>query len=267
MKIKDMLSYFNLTAHPFTKEISERELIMLPSFEKAFATTQLLVETRGIGLMVGQPGTGKSCVLRMLKNQLNPGLYKVLYLCHTSVGVLEFYTHLCASLGLVHSNRRAPMFRSIKEHILELNRSDRIHPIFLIDEAHFLNNDILRELRLLTNFEIDSFNALTILLCGQESLKNKLSLSILEPLANSITISIKIKSLPREETFSYVEERIKRCGNSTHLFTKTALDLIHQSSRGVMRNINIIAHGALMKAFLVKTPQIEAEHVQSVIAR
>ena len=71
MKIKDMLSYFNLTAQPFTKEISERELIMLPSFEKAFATTQLLVETRGIGLMVGQPGTGKSCVLRMLRNQLN----------------------------------------------------------------------------------------------------------------------------------------------------------------------------------------------------
>ncbi|MFX0208900.1 MAG: ExeA family protein [Candidatus Hodarchaeota archaeon] len=267
MKIKDMLSYFNLTAHPFTKEISERELIMLPSFEKAFTTTQLLVETRGIGLMVGQSGTGKSCVLRMLRNQLNPGLYKVLYLCHTSVGVLEFYTHLCASLGLVHSNRRAPMFRSIKEHILELNRSDRIHPIFLIDEAHFLNNDILRELRLLTNFDIDSFNALTILLCGQESLKNKLALSILEPLANSITISIKIKSLPREETFSYVEERIKRCGNSSHLFTKNALDLIHQSSRGVMRNINIIAHGALMKAFLVKTPQVEAEHVQSVIAR
>jgi general secretion pathway protein A len=267
MEIKKMLSYFNLTAHPFTKEISEQELVILPSFENAFATTQLLVETRGIGLMVGQSGTGKSCVLRMLKNELNPGLYKVLYLCHTSVGVLEFYTHLCASLGLPPSNRRAPMFRSIKEYILELNRSDRIHPILLIDEAHFLNNDILKELRLLTNFEIDSFNALTILLCGQESLRNKLALSILEPLANSITISIKIKSLSREETFSYVEERIRRCGTSTHLFTKAALDLIHQSSRGVMRNINVIAQGALMKAFLVKTPQVEAEHVQSVIAR
>lgn len=152
-----MLSYFNLTKQPFTKEISEKELIMLPSFEKVFATAQLLVETRGIGLMIGQSGTGKSCILRMLKNTLNPGLYKVLYLCHTSVGVLEFYTHLCSSFGLAHTNRRAPMFRLLKEYILELNRSDRIHPILLIDEAHFLNNDILRELRLLTNFEIDSF--------------------------------------------------------------------------------------------------------------
>ena len=116
---------------------------MLPSFEKVFATTQLLVETRGIGLMIGQSGTGKSCVLRMLRKTLNPGLYKVLYLCHTKVGVLEFYTHLCSSFGLAHNNRRASMFRSIKEYILKLNRSDHIHPILLIDEAHFLNNDIL----------------------------------------------------------------------------------------------------------------------------
>ena len=77
-----------------------------------------------------------------------------------------------------------------------------------------LSNEILKELRLLANFEVDSVNAMTILLCGQESLLQKFGLSILESLANSITISVSTDGLPKEETFSYVEQRITACGGN-----------------------------------------------------
>jgi len=264
---KDMFSYYNLTQPPFSKEISTDDLIKLPSVEANLSSVRLLVETRGIGLLTGKSGSGKSCIIRILKEDLNPALYKLIYICHSSIGLHEFYTHLASGLGLPPKGRRAAMFRAVKDRIFSLHHSQKIHPVLIIDEAHLLSHDILQEIRLLTNFEIDSVNALTVLLCGQESLNLAFGLSMLESLANSITINIQVDSLKEEETFSYIENRINRCGNSASLFTKNAMTFIHQASGGVFRSIGIIAQAALQKAFLSKSPKVEAEHVKAVIER
>ena len=129
MTTAEMLSHFNLTQLPFGKEIATEQLLGLPSLERAFSSARLLVETRGIGLLLGKSGTGKSCLLRRLCTSLHSGLYKPVYLCHTSVGLSEFYTHLCAGFGLEPVFRRSKMFRLIQERVLALNRSNRIHPI------------------------------------------------------------------------------------------------------------------------------------------
>lgn len=263
----ELQTYYGLSALPFTKEIATDDLLHLPSVEDSLNTLMLLVETRGIGVLTGKSGTGKSCLLRMLEAKLHTGLYKVLYLCHTSVGIHEFYTHLLAALGLESGHRRAAMFRAIKQRVFHLAKESRVQPVLLIDEAHLLGTDILRELRLLLNFEIDSYNALTIILCGQESLMQKFSLSILEPLANSITISVAVSGLPMEESFAYIENRVSACGGQPSLFTKNALTLIHQASTGVLRSINTIAHSALLKAYYANASTVEAEHVQAVLQR
>ncbi|RKX73579.1 MAG: hypothetical protein DRP87_18670 [Spirochaetes bacterium] len=265
MTTQELLSHFNLTALPFSKEIPVEQLLKLPSLQRAFKSLQLLVETRGIGLLLGKSGTGKSSLLRKLCFSLHGGLYKPLYLCHTSVSLTEFYTHLCAAFGLEQVFRRSKMFRMIQERILSLNRSNRIHPILLLDEAQYFSNSILQELRLLTNFEIDSFNALTVLLCGREELAMQFGLSVLEPLANSITITVHLDALPKEESFSYIEGRIRHCGKTSPVFTQNALELIHQASAGIMRDINTIAHAAMINAYLSSSPQVETEHVQAVI--
>lgn len=267
MNHRECLSYFGLTAVPFTKELPIEQLQLLPSVQHALSAARLLVETRGIGLITGKAGAGKSCLLRLLSAQLPPGLYKTFYLCHTSVGIVEFYTHLSSLFGLVPCYRRAAMFRDLKEQILAMNTTAHVHPILLLDEAHLLSGDILAEIRLLTNFHIDSMNALTVILCGAESLSRKLGLSALEALANSITITIAVDSLPAEESASYIENRLSACGVKAPLFTKNALALIHQASGGILRTIGTLANAALLKAFMAKSPQVEAEHVQAVIQR
>jgi type II secretory pathway predicted ATPase ExeA len=264
---KEFQSYFNLSALPFTKEIPSEKLFSLPTLQKALTSVRLLVQTRGIGMLTSESGAGKSCLIRLLASELNPGLYKLVYFCHSSIGILEFYGHLCAGFGLPDKHQRAPMFREIKDRILSLNRSSHIHPVLLLDDAHLLCTEILQEIRLLTNFEIDSYNALTVLLCGQESLTKKFGLSQLEPLANSIIINTKLATLAKEESFSYIEQRIAQVGGPSGLFTQNALSLTHQASAGIMRAINTIAQAAMMKAYLAKSPQVEAEHVQSVIER
>jgi type II secretory pathway predicted ATPase ExeA len=264
---KEILSYFNLSAQPFSKEIPTDDFMDFPSASFIYQSLQALINTKGIGVLTGKPGAGKSCLIRKLFANLNAGLYKPLYICHSSVSVIEFYLHLAVALGLEPAGRKAQIFRVIKERILGLNKSSRIHPVLVIDEAHLLKNEVLQELRLLLNFEIDSFDAMTIILCGQPSLEHKFSLSMLESIANSITFSLCLEGLKEEETYSYLESRILKVGNSNPVFTKNAMRLIHQASSGILRSVNNIANASLIKAFQMKAQSIEAEHVNLVISR
>ena len=128
MTHSEYLSYFNLASDPFSREIDTEQLLTLPSIEQYMGSAELLIETRGIGVVTGKSGTGKSTLLRLLIDRLQPGLYKSYYVCHTSVGLVEFYTHLCSVFGLTPGHRRASMFRAIKEHVLTMHSSSRIHP-------------------------------------------------------------------------------------------------------------------------------------------
>ena len=114
---REMLSHFNLSTHPFSKEIPTDQLLTLPSITSALTTLELLVETKGIGCLTGKSGTGKSCLIRMLIAGMHTGLVKPLYLCHTSIGVMEFYTHLATALGLLNcsllSTQLEPKFKVV----------------------------------------------------------------------------------------------------------------------------------------------------------
>ncbi|MCI0474485.1 MAG: AAA family ATPase [Ignavibacteria bacterium] len=263
----ELLSYFNLHRHPFTKEIDEKELVMFDSFQKTVRHVKILIEMHGIGVLTGKSGSGKSCIIRKVISELNPGTHKPVYLCHTSSSLLEFYYHLALALGIEPAMRKAKMFKDIKDRIIQLNTSHKIHPVLFIDEAHQLRNEILAELRLLLNFKIDSYHGMTVILCGQEELNMKFGLSSLESLANSVTMKIAAESLREDETVQYIEKRISDSGNSSPIFTKNAYTFIHQASGGNLRIIGNIASASLLKAFNMQSGSVEADHVKMVISR
>lgn len=264
MKQKEILSYFNLESHPFDKEIKTDDLMKLPTIEKAAQELNLLIETKGIGLLTGPSGCGKSSLIRVTASGLNPGLSKPFYISHTSLGTGEFYQSFAAALGLSPGGRRSSVFRRIKDFIISLNDQQRIHPVIFIDEAHSLSSDTLKEIRMLTNFDYDSKNACTIVLSGHSDLRQKLNLNIFTSLANSITYSILLEALPADETFSYIESRINSTGGAPSLFTKSAMKLIHDISGGILRTTGNAAWQSMIKAFQLQSRQIEKEHVQMV---
>jgi type II secretory pathway predicted ATPase ExeA len=267
MKIREVYSYFNLSDNPFSREIKTESLKALPGIKEAEEQLQILFDIKGIGILTGKSGTGKSCLLRKIEDSQPRGLCKTHYICHTSVGVLGFYTHICNALGLEPSGRRASMFKAIHDHILNMNQTNHIHPILIIDEADKLGNHILQEIRLIANFNYDSYDAITILLCGQENLLQKLGLSILESLANAVTVTVRINTLKREETYSYIEQRVNDVSEGNPIFTQSAMNLIHNASGGVMRVINNMGEHALIKAYLSGSATVEKEHVQAILSR
>jgi len=267
MTQQEILSYHNLEVHPFSKEIKTEDLMELPTMEKSAGELRLLLETKGIGLLTGPSGCGKSSLIRRTASQLNPGLYQPFYLCHTSLATGEFYQALSAALGLPAQGRRNSLFRQIKDHIAGLNDQKRIHPVIFIDEAHALSTETLKEIRMLTNFDYDSKNACTLLLCGHPELRQKLALNIYASLANNITYSIRMDPLPAEETFNFIEGRISKIGGQPGLFTRNALKLIHDYSGGILRSTSSAAWQSLIKAAELRSPQVEKEHVHMVLER
>jgi type II secretory pathway predicted ATPase ExeA len=267
MKQQEILSYFNLERHPFSREIQTPEVLMLPPFQTALTSLSLLFDTRGIGLFTGPSGSGKSTVLRKAASELNPGLFTPYYISHTSLATAEFYQELALAMGLSASGRRVHVFRRIKDFIVSKNRGERNHPVLFIDEAHALSADSLKELRMLLNFDYDSKHMCTIVLCGHEDLKAKLGLNVFSSLANSITYSISLSPLRAEDSMQYIEQRISACGGSPGLITKAAMNLIHDASSGIVRTVGTISWQALIKTMLSHNTQVEKEHVQMVLGR
>ena len=261
---KDMLSFFNMSTDPFGRDIETERLLHLPSVVDALMSLAFFSERRGIGILTGKSGSGKSCLLRIFASSLPQGLFRPVYLCHASVSLGEFYGHIASALTLEPKGRKASLFRAIQDHVTKLHCTEKIHPILIIDEAHMLSTTILSELRQLVNFHYDSETCLSILLCGQDEILNRMRLSILEPLTNSVTTTVIVKPLSQDETQSYLEERLKQIGSRPDIFTPPAVRAIHNVSRGVMRSINTIASAGLVKAWRIKSNQVESEFITTL---
>jgi type II secretory pathway predicted ATPase ExeA len=263
--LREMLSFFGMQSDPFGRDIDTARLVQLPTVTNALGDLSFFCQRRGIGILAGKSGSGKSCLLRLLAAGLPTGLFRPVYLCHSTVTVGEFYGHLASAFNLPSRGRRAVLFRTIKDHVVQLHRTDKIHPILILDEAHALSDEILVELRQLLNFQYDSETCLSILLCGQDELLARLRLSILEPLANSITTTVFLKPLTQEETASYLEERLRQVSARPDVFSPPAVRAIHNVSHGVMRAVNTIASAGLVKAWRVKANQVESEFIMGLV--
>lgn len=136
------LSPWSLREAPFSKENGDADLWIPGSRASA---VERLVETchgHGHALLVGEPGVGKTCVLRALRHRLPQDGFRLTYCHNVTLGRRDFYRHICLALGLAPSATAAAVFYAISTHVSELG-TDNVHPVMLIDEAHLLHQDVL----------------------------------------------------------------------------------------------------------------------------
>jgi len=197
-----------------------------------------LLVHRGIGLVSGQPGTGKTTCVRTFVEPLNPGHYKVVYLHHANFSPTEFYRDLAWSLGLVPKQRRSDLCRQIAATIIETYKTKKLVPVIIVDEAQMLKAEVLEELLLLTNYEMDSRDYLVLLLVGQQAFEATLSLGDNEALRQRIVVRTTMTAMTKKET-----------------------EAIFQTAKGNMRMTNKVALAALQAAAEKKSTTVDGDVV------
>lgn len=239
-------AYWGMEFNPFDKEISVKQLYKGTDYTEMTKRLEYLRNVRGIGLFTGLPGTGKTACQRAFVNSLNPNLYKTVYLPLTTISASEFYRDLACGLGLEPCYRKIENFRNIQERIRSLYKEQKTTLVILIDEAQYLGRAILADLKLLMNFEMDSRNYAILVLSGQPSLNNTLSMQIHEALRQRIVINYNMQGLTPEEVASYARDRMGLCGVSQEIFEPAALEAAYGCCGGSIRRLNALLHKALM---------------------
>lgn len=241
-------AFFGMEYDPFEPHVDKAGHFESQDFSQATARLEHLRQLRGIGLFTGHPGSGKTSVVRKWAFGLNPGLYKVVYLPMSSITTMEFYRSLCYGLGLEAKFKKIDMFNDIQQRLASLARDKKTVPVLILDEAQYLRNDILNDLKLILNFDMDSKSHAILILLGLPVLGTVLSRKSHEALAQRIVMNYSFQGLGRPEAEAYLESRLKACGVHQPIFHANAVEAIFATSGGSVRALNAIASKALLLA-------------------
>lgn len=261
------LSHWGLSRDPFSKEVGDAELWMPSHKEQIVQRLVDGVHERTSALLVGEPGFGKTCILRALRHRLPEAGYRLTYCHNATLGRRDFYRQLCATLGLQPKASAAAVFAQVSVHLQDLGQ-EQVHPVLLLDESHLLQQDVLDHLHILLNFSWDSRSLLSVIMIGLPELWDQLELRRNRSLYSRLSTRLHIMPASPEETCEYVAYRLLTAGRtSPSLFEPAALGLLHEASSGALRAIDRLAGLALRQGADSKQERIEAAFLQGVLAQ
>jgi general secretion pathway protein A len=243
--------FYGLSARPFDLTPNPRFLVLTSEHREALSNLEYAIGNRtGVTLLLGEAGTGKTTVIRAAIER-QPTLTHCVHLNNPALTRVEFVHMLAAQFGLSDSART-----SKADLLLELERLFRLRhdagerTVLIVDEAQSLPSVLLEEVRLLSNIETNDDKLLSIVIAGQPELATRLSDQSLRQLKQRIALRCELRPLPMRESGVYISSRIVAAGGvPAEMFTREAVTLIHEFSRGIPRTINVIADNALLGGF------------------
>jgi len=260
-----MRSFFGFSVIPFTKDVDPDRLYRSPVHDDALDRLRYLADRRGIGAIFGAPGTGKSILLRSFLASLGKTAFAVCYLTHTTCAVLDLCREIARGFGLEPGYRKADVVRETKDRLKKLSRQQKVRPLLVIDEAHLLPVCFLDEIRLLTSFDRDGTDDLTVVIAGHPQLERNLKLAVHEAFAQRIVVKIRLRSLHPAEVEEYVRLRLEMAGRTARIFLPDAVEALAKASRGVPRLIDRVAEQSLLLAMSAHQKEIDAEIVMEAV--
>lgn len=257
--------YWNMEFNPFCKEIGTNKLYKTEDFNEAMTRLKFLEKTRGFGIFTGNPGAGKTYVIKYFLESLNPSLYKVVYLPLTSVSVLDFYRALCIALNLEPKSSKTKMFFDIQEHIKKIVIEQKKHLIIAIDEVQLLKQEVLTDLKILFNFDMDSKNMATLILIGLPVINHILSRTTNEDLYQRIVMNYNFKGLNKDDISNYIKDRLNLVNVSENIISENAIETLPNLVNGSIRKLNLILERALILGAIEKSTTIDNELIMKAV--
>jgi type II secretory pathway predicted ATPase ExeA len=258
-------AFFGFKSIPFTKEIEPTKHLQTDALKEALNRLLYLVDRRGIGVVFGSPGSGKSTLLRALTAALGKSTHAVCYIDDTTCTPTDLYRLIAQGLQIQPPHRKGDIIQAIKARILKLSRDQRIRPVLIIDDAQRLPSPFLDEVRSLTSYDQDAGDHLTLILAGHPHLESSLKLAVNEPLAQRISIRVRLHSLTADEIEAYLSVRLAHAGRTAKLFLPDAVEAIAKGARGILRVVDQLAEQSILIAFARSRKEIDAEIVTAAV--
>ncbi len=262
--MKDLIAWFGLKEFPFDKNIKTQDAFDTESLNECAARLDYIKRRGGILLLTGDPGVGKTLALRRFVDSLNENLFKPFYTPLSTLSRADLLSHLNRLIGLTHRVAKSAIYAQIQRALLESKDVSGKTILLIIDEAHLLQSGPLEELRLLTNFKMDSYDPFILILSGQSDLRRIMEFAVMEPFNQRIAIRYHMPALSLEETKAYVTHHLKRAGAKEPLLDEAALAAVHELSFGIPRKIGAITEAALTYAMFDHKRSVTAEMLLKV---
>ena len=249
---------FGLKWNPFVPDVPLEGLVRTPAIDNFCFRVENLVLDGGFATITGEPGTGKSAVLRLLEERLGKMReVSVVTINRPQSGIADFYREICLNFGLQGGgNNRWGGFKSLRDKWLAHIETTLCRPLILIDEAQEVPADVLSEIRLLSSMAFDSKTILTVVLSGDMRLPDRLKINDLKPLDSRIRTRLKMEPLAREDLIATAMYRMDAAGNAT-LMTPDLVATLADRSLGNLRQMLNVADELLSAAAARDLRQID----------
>jgi type II secretory pathway predicted ATPase ExeA len=258
--MKELLAWFGLTRFPFDKNIKPSDALNTEPLKECLARLEYIKRRGGILLLTGDPGVGKTLALRKYVQNLNENLFKIYYTPLSTLSRADLLLHLNRMLGLPQRLSKSAVYTQIQKNLLESKEQLGKTVLLIIDEAHLLQTGPLEELRLLTNFKMDSYDPFILLLSGQSDFRRVMDFAVMEPFNQRIAIRYHMPGLSTDQSKLYITHHLKLAGAKEPILDEKALEAVHEVSFGIPRKIGAVTEQALTYAMFdhkrTVTPEI-----------
>jgi general secretion pathway protein A len=260
-------SFYGLRERPFDLTPNPRFLLLTGKHREALSNLHFgLMGRRGLTLLVGEAGTGKTTLVRAVIEDYEKKGARIAYLNNPTLTRDEFYEFLAGAFGLEAKagESKVRLLRDL-ESLLHERHAARILTGLIIDEVQALPDELLEEVRLLANIETATNKLLPIVLAGQPELADRLNQPSLRQLKQRVALRCQLSALDNRETAEYIAGRIRVAGgNSVLVFTRQAVDAVFQGSGGIPRLISVICDNALISGFAADRRPVSRDIVEDV---
>ncbi len=257
--------FYGLRDIPFSLAPDPKYLFRTESLLEVFANLQYGIESgKGIVVVTGEVGTGKTTILRSMLQSLDQSVLAA-YIFNPLLSTEEFFDLLGSEFRMRAQTSKSAILRLLG-NVLMTRHAQGLRTVLVVDEAHLLPPHLLEEIRLLSNFETNRDKLVQIIMCGQPELHELLAQPELRQLKQRISLKCSIRPLSAGETADYILWRIRVAGaQKDNLFEPEAIRMIHRFSGGIPRLVNNICDNALLTGFSEASPRITPSIIGEVI--
>ena len=261
--------FFGLRDNPFNIVPDPRYLLSTAETDEAFANLIFGVQShKGLVLLTGEVGTGKTILLKKLVDRLQRESAATAFIFNPRLNPTEFFDYMLSDFGVAHDPHDKPrMLRTLYQWLQDRHRLSQT-TVLIVDEAHDLAPEVFEEVRLLSNLETPTDKLLQIVLSGQPEIEEKLSLPEMRLFRQRIALRRRIHALTLEDTKKYIAHRLRvGGGDPAQIFSPEAMASAFEASHGIPRVINLVCEQALISAYADQEKPVRAATVEDAAAQ